>query len=357
MTGEINAVDLPLTGQSEAKNGVDDIKADLDALNVNTFVANGTEKPNEIINNKFRTVIDQVCKSSVIPKQAALSEAHAQLYSQLLVHIQELKEIPTTKAKNAPTAPLNQVEQAWLTRECLLRYLRATKWNLPDAIKRIEATLVWRREYEMEKLTETLVEPEALTGKQYVVGYDNAGRPCLYLNPSKQNTKPSPRQIQFLVWALERVVDLMPAGVETLALLVNFKSSSNSSNPSPGTGRQVLHILQNHYPERLGRALVINVPAFVWLFFKLITPFIDPMTREKLKFNEDLRLHVPPEQLDKAFGGDLDFEYEHEIYWPTLVKLATHRREAVFAKWKELGSKIGTSEIDLKADLDHYTEQ
>lgn len=57
---------------------------------------------------------------------------------------------------------------------------------------------------------------------------------------------------------LERVIDLMVPGQETLSLLVNFKESSAGNNPSVGQGRQVLSILQTHYPERLGRALVIN---------------------------------------------------------------------------------------------------
>ena len=99
---------------------------------------------------------------------------------------------------------------------------------------------------------------EALTGKQMLLGFDNCARPCLYLIPSRQNTDPSPRQIQQLVYSLERAVDMMPQGVETLSLLVDFKHSSNSKNPSAGTGKQVLHILQTHYPERLGKALVIN---------------------------------------------------------------------------------------------------
>jgi CRAL/TRIO domain len=76
--------------------------------------------------------------------------------------------------------------------------------------------------------------------------------------PSRQNTDTSPRQIQHLVYNLERGVDMMPRGVETLTLLVDFKNSSSNKNPSAGTGRQVLNILQTHYPERLGKALVIN---------------------------------------------------------------------------------------------------
>lgn len=183
-----------------------------------------------------------------------------------------------------------------------------------------------------------------------LLGFDNRSRPCLYLIPSRQNTNPSPRQIQQLVFSLERAVDMMPRGVETLALLVDFKNSSNSKNPSAGTGRQVLHILQTHYPERLGKALVINVPTFVWLFFKLIMPFIDPNTREKLKFNEDLREYVPPEQLYEFFGGDCVFEYEHETFWPAYLALAKEKRDMHFAKWKALGGGIGQSEWEIKSE-------
>jgi hypothetical protein len=103
-----------------------------------------------------------------------------------------------------------------------------------------------------------MIDIQAVTGKQMLLGFDNFSRPCLYLIPSRQNTDPSPRQIQQLVYSLERAVDMMPQGVETLALLVDFKHSSNSKNPSAGTGIQVLNILQMHYPERLGKALVIN---------------------------------------------------------------------------------------------------
>jgi hypothetical protein len=92
------------------------------------------------------------------------------------------------------------------------------------------------------------------------------------------------------------------------------------------------------------------VPTFVWLFFKLITPFIDPNTREKLKFNENLREYVPPEQLVELFGGDCNFEYEHETFWPEYLKLASEKREKYFARWKAAGGGIGQSEWDLRAE-------
>lgn len=48
----------------------------------------------------------------------------------------------------------------------------------------------------------------------------------------------------------------MGPGQETLALLINYKEAMNG--PKTGQARQVLNILQSHYPERLGKALVIN---------------------------------------------------------------------------------------------------
>src|SRR5258708_5512394 len=47
------------------------------------------------------------------------------------------------------------------TKECLLRYLRASKWSQETTIKRLEASLAWRRDYGLYSfLTAEHVEPE-----------------------------------------------------------------------------------------------------------------------------------------------------------------------------------------------------
>jgi hypothetical protein len=80
----------------------------------------------------------------------------------------------------------------------------------------------------------------------------------------------------------------------------------------------------------------------------MITPFIDPVTVQKLKFNEDLRKHVPPEQLLEASGGDVQFEYDHSVYWPALNKLADQRRESMRERWVKAGQRVGESEFYLR---------
>ncbi|KAJ5656222.1 CRAL/TRIO domain protein [Penicillium longicatenatum] len=304
--------------------------------------------PNSAADGLIKKPFAHPLETAKAVKPAELTADQQAKYETVLKAVSEWTTVPNTSEKNAPTAPITDDERMWMTRECLLRYLRATKWNTTEAENRVKRTLTWRREYGMEKLTPDYISIENETGKQVILGYDNNGRPCLYLRPSKQNTEKSERQIQHLVFMLERVIDLMGADQETLALVINFGESKSGQNASIGQAKSTLDILQNHYPERLGRALIINSPFYVWPFFKIITPFIDPATREKLKYNEDLRNHVPAQQLLKSVGGDVEFEYDHSVYWPALNKLAEQRREAKHERWVQGGKQVGELENYLK---------
>ncbi|EPE34672.1 CRAL/TRIO [Glarea lozoyensis ATCC 20868] len=334
-------------GETGLEKKIDEVKLETGAQNTtasSSVAASLSEKPTS---GPLKTPIVQPAEGITAPPPVALTTEQQTKYESLLETAKSWKEIPSAKEKGGP---VTDSEIMWLTRECLLRYLRATKWNTAEAAKRLLGTLTWRRDYGTEELTADYISPENETGKQLILGYDVAGRPCQYLNPGLQNTNAGPRQVQHLVYMVERSIEMMVPGQETLALLINFKTSKSRSNTAPGIGqgREVLNILQTHYPERLGRALIINVPWVVWGFFKLITPFIDPLTKEKLKFNDDMRQFVPPQQLWKEFQGDLDFEYDHSTYWPALNKLC----EEKFAQRKELwikgGKNYGESEIYLK---------
>lgn len=269
-------------------------------------------------------------------------------YDSLLALVSAWTEIPTSSAQGANSTPLEEHERMFMTRECLFRYLRATTWKVDQAATRLKNTLVWRREYGTDNFTADYISVENETGKQVILGWDTDGRPCCYLRPSKQNTERSDRQIEHLVYMLERTIDLMPPGQEMLALLINFAETKQGQGATLAQGKQTLNILQNHYPERLGRALVTNVPWIIWGFFKLITPFIDPITREKIKFNEDMKIYVPREQLMKEANGDVNFEYDHKVYWPALTKLSEMKRQAYRERWIAAGKRVGEYELYLR---------
>ncbi|KAI9007340.1 CRAL-TRIO domain-containing protein [Gaertneriomyces semiglobifer] len=245
-------------------------------------------------------------------------------------------------------------EEAWADDACLLRYLRATKWKLDESVTRLENTLQWRREYKPDEINMAEIEPEAVTGKQFINGFDREGRPILHLIPRKQNTKTYDRQLRFVVWGLERAIRVMPPGVESLVLLVDYEKVSVMSSPPASQSKKVLEILGNHYPERLGMGFMINPTWYLWVFFKIIGPFLDPVTREKIHFVDlkkqaevnkrehdeksdagsqekdvtigmggwtNIRHYIAPELLSSDYGGTYNYEYDHQAYWDALKNL------------------------------------
>ncbi|KAL6452383.1 PDR16 Phosphatidylinositol transfer protein PDR16 [Candida maltosa Xu316] len=336
-----------------------------DSTSISSFTSTGSKKNITLI--KCHTPFEKPI-NPVKPPVFDLDEGQQEKYEQLLAHFEEYikKDIPVNDQHNAPTHPLLEEELAWLTKECFLRYLRATKWKLDAAIKRLEDTMIWRRTFGVvnipghtdpkKLITPELVAVENETGKNLIVGYDLDNRPCLYLRNGYQNTSASIRQVQHLVFMLERVIQYMPPGQDSLALLIDFKAAPAELNlsskfPSLSTSKQCLHILQSHYPERLGRGLFTNIPWIGYTFFKVVGPFIDPYTRSKTIYDQPFENFVPKEQLDKEFNGMLDFEYIHEVYWPKMNEIAEKKRENYMNNFQKLGSKIGLSEYDLRLEL------
>lgn len=85
-------------------------------------------------------------------------------------------------------------------------------------------------------------------------------------------------------------------------------------------------------------------------FLNLIFPFVDPVTREKIKFNPKVvdQGIMAADQVMKEWGGIVDFEYKHDEYWVELVRLCETRREQWLQRWRLLGGTVGISEWDLK---------
>jgi len=85
----------------------------------------------------------------------------------------------------------------------------------------------------------------------------------------------------------------------------------------------------------------------------MLTPFIDPVTRGKLKFNPDCikEGYFEADMLvEENWGGAKTLDYVHEEYWPGLLKLTGEKREKHKERWSKLGGRIGVKEWDYKAE-------
>jgi hypothetical protein len=107
-----------------------------------------------------------------------------------------------------------------------------------------------------------------------------------------------------------------------------------------------------HYPERLGAALILNVPFLIQAFFSMIRPFIDPITRNKMKFNpkavQDGLFAADELFKDSGWGGSREFVWDHEKYWGSFVRMCAEIREDQMARWRKLGGCVGCDERDYK---------
>ncbi|KAF9976763.1 hypothetical protein BGZ73_007898 [Actinomortierella ambigua] len=225
-------------------------------------------------------------------------------------------------------------QKRWANDACLLRYLRGRKWNVSDAKQAVEYSIRWRDEFGPDRPDRKALWLETTPGKIYVSGFDGESRPLVYMRPRLENTQASDTQIKHVVFHLETALALMPEGVETLSIIIDFHGSSMRTSPGAAVAKQIIDVLGNQFPERLGKAYIIHAPWFFFPFYKLISPWIDPVTKAKIHFVDmkkqkpksssssppsgdhiNLLDAIPLDMLEQEYGGASEYKYDQEIYW------------------------------------------
>ena len=105
---------------------------------------------------------------------------------------------------------------------------------------------------------------------------------------------------------------LSPAPGSKVVVLFDMTTLPGTAEPPLSLQVECLRIVQAHYPERMGLAVVCHPPTLFWLIWRAIQPFLDPVTKAKVVFctsNADVRktvsAHVSPASLYQTLGGDL----------------------------------------------------
>ncbi|KAG0053566.1 hypothetical protein BGZ83_000850 [Gryganskiella cystojenkinii] len=311
------------------------------------------------VSNQPRFTPSKACHSP--PTPAPLTDSQIATLGALRTHIHD-SVAKTTSQKN------------WADDPCLIRYLRGRKWNLQEAKLAVQDTIVWRESFCPNAPEKNDIWVETAPGKLYVSGFDSESRPLLYMKPRLENTAASAAQIRHVVFHLETAIALMPKGVENLCIIIDFAGSSMTKNPGVAIAREIINVLGSHYPERLGKGYIIHAPWFFFPFYKLISPFIDPVTKAKINFvdmkkqkprsivstpssattseidlsntsdskksaastaaqqssdNVNLLDLIPEDMLEREFGGSSDYVYDQEAYWTAATRVLKDSREAL----------------------------
>ncbi|PKI34792.1 hypothetical protein CRG98_044809 [Punica granatum] len=211
----------------------------------------------------------------------------------------------------------------YCTDSCLRRYLVARNWNVNKARKMLEESIKWRASYKPEEIRWPEVAHEGETGKVSRANFfDRFGRTVLIMRPGKQNTASPEGNIRHLVYIIENSILNLREGQEQMSWLIDFTGWTLNTNIPVRTARDIINILQSHYPERLAVAFLYNPPRFFEAFYKALKYFMDPKTSEKVKFVypkdkgsiELMRTFFDVENLPSEFGGKATLKYDHEEF-------------------------------------------
>jgi len=249
-------------------------------------------------------------------------------------------------------APLSEDEKFWLTRQCIIRYLDATRGDVQQAITRLTATLVWRRSFGVDKLNDDpLVEMEASRRKHFYYRHSVHGHPIHYVCPVEHASYGGEELIRHAVWFME-MGQARYKGEDGASIMLADMRTSRSKSPSLAVTRQALSILQNHYPNRLHLCYLRNMSPIVAAFFPLAYAFLDPRTRAKLRIDADPLEEgvVHREDLLVEWGGDAKFEVDHPGWFEEMRKEHADWKARTMERWRKLGGNIGEDETLLRDD-------
>lgn len=187
-----------------------------------------------------------------------------------------------------------------------VRYFRGEKGNVANAVRKMKATLAWRREWNVDvirtcfdendddendeagprKELRATMSLENATGKMYARGYDRSGRALVYFKPGKENVSSSVNNMKHMVYHLERAAACTArrSGLSKSVIVFDFTGYKLSNAPPLWITKLTVSILQNHYPERLHKFYICNPPFIFRGFWKVISPFVDPTTKAKIAF-------------------------------------------------------------------------
>ncbi|KAL6636509.1 hypothetical protein ACP70R_024081 [Stipagrostis hirtigluma subsp. patula] len=203
----------------------------------------------------------------------------------------------------------------------LRRFLRARDHNVGKAAAMLLKYLKWKPAAKPNGfIADEEVANELAQDKAYLQGFDNLGRPMLYVFGARHY--PSKRDLdelkRYVIYVLDKTVSRLPRGQEKFAAVVDLKGWGYS-NCDIRAYLAGLEIMQSYYPERLGRVFLIHVPYVFMAAWKIVYPFIDDNTKKKFVFVSDkeldktLREAIDETQLPEMYGGKLKLVSEAKL--------------------------------------------
>jgi len=175
----------------------------------------------------------------------------------------------------------------------------------------------WRASVKPWAITPEMIPNALPSGVWRWAGHSKSGMPVLHVDC--ENWKPSDyygvdEYIRYIAYLLEGAVARMGEGVERI-IIIYWIPGLNMEMMKPRASecaKVLMKTVQDQYPERLGAAFTCNAPALFAAMWRMVSPWIDPVTKAKFQIvpkgqaEEALLKYIDADVLPSALGGKHD---------------------------------------------------
>ncbi|XP_057970306.1 CRAL-TRIO domain-containing protein YKL091C-like isoform X2 [Malania oleifera] len=195
--------------------------------------------------------------------------------------------------------------------EMLRRFLRAREMDIEKASALFLKYIKWRRSFVPNgSISESQIPNQLSQNKMFLQGSDKKGRPITVIFGARHFPSALDEFKRFVVYALDIICMRMPEGQEKFVGIGDLEGWGYANSDIRGYIGS-LSILQDYYPERLGKLFIVHAPFLFMTAWKVVYPFIDIKTRSKIVFVDNERLkstllqEIDESQLPEVYGGKL----------------------------------------------------
>ena len=208
---------------------------------------------------------------------------------------------------------VNGCEEETAVDRKLLRFLRARQFNLRKSAKMLREDIAFRKSLESHGFFSRddfdCMVAMCEEGFIYRAGEDKQGRPAIVYKAKHFWPSLVTRDadiILFFCFYMDCLVRMADAkGLDGFTCIADLKGWG-MSNFSLAYTKVSVRLLQDHYPERLGKVNVVNAP---WVFnaaWRMVRPLLDERTRSKINVcrkMEYLKKDYDEAVLEEQYGG------------------------------------------------------
>lgn len=217
----------------------------------------------------------------------------------------------------------------------LMQFLRARHHNAHEALLMINNALRWRKSMDIEVYlthsVKNMIKPAACFPMHIISTPDKCKQPVVYglirlLDKKKVDREPFHNA---LLSFLEAIYFGDTYVLDEMVIILDFRDWSIRRNAPYRLVKDGIQTLQDYYPERLGRVIIVNYPTSIRAAYTAISPIIDAGAKEKIVWIADadpsatLRKLVAPKSIPSFMGGELEATFP--ATWPDIAaEFAVH---------------------------------